>query len=73
MVDRGDTGRDDRAARLAAALRVNLRRRKAQARGGADGGDPRRDETGDDEAPGGEQPRTAPGVDPTPTGPATDG
>ena len=64
MVDRGDTGRDDRAARLAAALRVNLRRRKAQARGGADGGDPHRDETGDDEAPA---------IDPTPTAPATDG
>jgi|GEM_PF-6548323 len=65
MVDRGDTGRDDRAARLAAALRVNLRRRKAQARGnGTDGGDPRLDETGDDEAFD---------VDPTPTAPTTDG
>ncbi len=30
--------KDDKAARLAAALRANLRRRKAQARGGEDAG-----------------------------------
>ncbi|WP_265569815.1 hypothetical protein [Sphingomicrobium nitratireducens] len=31
-----DDPKDDRARRLAEALRANLRRRKAQARGGAD-------------------------------------
>ena len=35
MTGSGPSAKDDRDARLAAALRDNLRRRKAQARGGA--------------------------------------
>ena len=44
-MSRQDPTDDDRAARLAEALRANLRRRKAQARA-------RRDATGADRAPG---------------------
>jgi len=35
--DNGKTGKEERKARLAAALRANLRRRKAQARTRRDG------------------------------------
>ena len=38
------TKRDERAERLAEALRANLRRRKDQARGRRDGGEPADDE-----------------------------
>jgi hypothetical protein len=43
---------DDRAARLKAALRENLKRRKAQSRGRADTGEPSAQppSTGDDDA-----------------------
>ena len=44
-MSRQDPTDDDRAARLAEALRANLRKRKAQARA-------RRDGTGADRAPG---------------------
>ena len=46
--DRGSG--DERAARLAAALRANLKRRKAQAREGSSTGDDRQAGEGDDAA-----------------------
>jgi hypothetical protein len=48
------TKRDERAERLAEALRANLRRRKDQARGRRDGDEPA------DGEPGGDRPPPAP-------------